>query len=458
MKKIMTRPVLAVVTAAGLIGCLTPLLADASSTGAAETSKVVMNEQGQKATRYQLKELVQSDPATLNTLLKTQADHLYIIVDKINLNVKLQSYMETNKAEWERIYRDYYSDIWLEVRSPKADEQLVSVSAQTKSDKVYIKGLVTPDVTKVVVTKPNGDIIETVPTSEHSFTVSFPAVGTSAEQYVTVQAFAGSVLADTEKVKLVAQTEEDKNRLLHMFTVYDAKKAEWQVKGIVKHGAERVVVTYNGVRKEASLKKLLDNVDSFSVAFENPTADANSSKAVIEVYEAGKKVDEDSIAIEPKKTPGNNPAADYSIAGTAVHDIKKKQIELKGTVKGWDKKQEAKLFAIKPDGKKKEIKPNDKGEYALELTYKDRSYTAKAIQLELYVKDKLVKQADIVLSTKVIVAPPKHEEDEKKHKHPNGKAYGFWKKHDGKWDDDDRDDDDRDRDKDDDDRDKKKDK
>ncbi|TGV04279.1 hypothetical protein EN829_055900, partial [Mesorhizobium sp. M00.F.Ca.ET.186.01.1.1] len=230
MKKIMTRPVLAVVTAAGLIGCLTPLLADASSTGAAETSKVVMNEQGQKATRYQLKELVQSDPATLNTLLKTQADHLYIIVDKINLNVKLQSYMETNKAEWERIYRDYYSDIWLEVRSPKADEQLVSVSAQTKSDKVYIKGLVTPDVTKVVVTKPNGDIIETVPTSEHSFTVSFPAVGTSAEQYVTVQAFAGNVLADTEKVKLVAQTEEDKNRLLHMFTVYDAKKAEWQVK------------------------------------------------------------------------------------------------------------------------------------------------------------------------------------------------------------------------------------
>ncbi|TGV02102.1 hypothetical protein EN829_056885, partial [Mesorhizobium sp. M00.F.Ca.ET.186.01.1.1] len=212
------------------------------------------------------------------------------------------------------------------------------------------------------------------------------------------------------------------------------------------------------VRKEASLKKLLDNVDSFSVAFENPTADANSSKAVIEVYEAGKKVDEDSIAIEPKKTPDNNPAADYSIAGTAVHDIKKKQIELKGTVKGWDKKQEAKLFAIKPDGKKKEIKPNDKGEYTLELTYKDRSYTAKAIQLELYVKDKLVKQADIVLSTKVIVAPPKHEEDEKKHKHPNGKAYGFWKKHDGKWDDDDRDDDDRDRDKDDDDRDKKKDK
>ncbi|WP_198430837.1 hypothetical protein, partial [Rhodococcus rhodochrous] len=112
----MTRPVLAVVAAATIIGGVTPLLANASTTGSSSAIKVVMNEEGKQVTRYNLKELATNDPATLNLLLKTQADHLYIVVDKLNLDVKMQTYIEQNEAEWNRIYKEYYSDIYLEVR------------------------------------------------------------------------------------------------------------------------------------------------------------------------------------------------------------------------------------------------------------------------------------------------------------------------------------------------------
>ncbi|WP_025845109.1 hypothetical protein [Brevibacillus agri] len=454
MKKIMTKPVLAVVTAAGLIGCLTPIFADASSSSTPAT-KVVMSDEGKQVTRYNLKELAKNDPATLNMLLKNQADHLYLIVDPIHLNTKLQTYMETNKSEWERIYRDYYGDIWLEVRRTEADEELVSVSAQTENGKVYIKGIVTPEVTKVVVTKPNGDFIEAVPTSEYSFTVSFAAPETDSVQYVTVQAYAGSLLADSEKVKLIPQADEEKSRLIHAFSVYDAKKAEWQVKGVVKHGADKVVVSYNGVKQETSLKKLWDGVDSFSVTVKDVKAKAASDEALVEIYEDGKKVDSDTIKVDVVNPPDKDPGAAYAIAGTAVHDLKKKSVQLKGTVKGWDEKQKAKLVVVTPDGKKKEIKPNDKGEYTVTFTYKNRSFAAKTVHLELYAKDKLVKQADIALSTKITAVPKKDDDkddkDKDKHHYPNGKAYGYWKNYDGKWKDGDKDDRDDDRDDDDDD-------
>ncbi|MGZ0050027.1 hypothetical protein [Brevibacillus gelatini] len=447
MKKIMSKPVLAVVTAAGLIGCLTPIFADASS-GSSPATKVVMGEEGKQVTRYNLKELAKNDPDTLNMLLKNQADHLYLIVEPIHLNTKLQTYMETNKAEWEQIYRDYYGDIWLEVRRTEADEELVSVSAQTENGKVYIKGIVTPEVTKVVVTKPNGDIIEVVPTSEHSFTVSFVAPTTDSVQYVTVQAYAGTLLADSEKVKLIPQADEEKNRLIYAFSKYDAKKGEWQVKGVVKRGVDKVVVSYNGVKKETTPKKLWDGVDSFSVTVTDVHAEAVSGEALIEVYENGKKVDSNTIKVDVVNTPDKQPDTTYVIAGTAVHDPKKKSIQLKGTIKGWDVKEKNKLVVITPDGKKKEIKPNAKGEYTVNIKYTDSSFAGKTVQLELYAKDKLLKHADIALSTK-IAAEPKKDDDKKQenHNHPNGKAYGYWKKHDSKSDDDDNDDKDDDDDK-----------
>ncbi|MGN7470071.1 hypothetical protein [Brevibacillus sp. SAFN-007a] len=448
MKKIMNKPVLAVVAAAGLLGCLTPIFADASSNDA-PAIKVVMNDEGKQVTRYHLKQLAKNDPATLNMLLKNQADHLYLIVEPTQLNTKLQTYMETNKTEWERVYRDYYDDIWLEVRPAQADEKLVSVSAQTENGKVYIKGIVTPDVTKVVITKPNGDSIEAVPTSERSFTVSFTTPQSTSVQYVTVQAYAGRLLADSEKVKLIPQAEEEKDRLIYAFSVYDAKKAEWQVKGVVKSGADKVVVSYNGTQAEAKPKQLWDGVDSFSVTVKDVKAKAASGEALIEVYADGKKVDADTIAVDVINVPDKDPGAAYAIAGTAVYDPKKKAIQLKGTVKGLDAKQDEKLVVVTPDGKKKQIKPNDKGEYSLTFSDKSRALAAQTVRLELYAKGKLVKQADIALHTKITHAPKKDggrdNKEKDSHNQPHGKAYGYWKKHEGKWEgdrDDDRDDDD----------------
>lgn len=419
-----------------------------------------MNDEGKQVTRYNLKELAQNDPTTLNMLLKNQADHLYIIVDEINLNTKLQTYMEENKAEWERIYNEYYSDIWLEVRLTENAEEIVSVNAKTENNKVYIKGIVTSDVTKVVVKKPNSDIIEVVPTNEHSFTVSFEAPDASYEPYVTVSAYAGSKLVDSEQVKIVPKAEEDQEMIIHTMSVLDAKKKELKVKGIVKQGADKVTVTYNGVKKDANVKKLWDGVGSFTVSVKDVQA-AKDQKALIEVYEDGKKVDSESVQVEIVNAPDKDQATAYVIKATAVNNPAAKSIQVKGTVSGWNKKDDAELVVIAPDGKKKEIKPNDKGEFSLTLSYKNHSFSAKSIQFALYEDDKLIKKADVALSTKVIVEPvkptdgdedddddkKKKEKGKQKDKHPNGNAYGYWKKHGKEWNED-HDDDDHDEDRD----------
>ncbi|GED70573.1 hypothetical protein BRE01_42750 [Brevibacillus reuszeri] len=447
MKKYVTKPVLAVVAAAAIIGGVTPFLANASSIASPSATKVVMNDEGKQVTRYNLKELAKNDPTTLNMLLKNQADHLYIIVDSIHLNTKLQTYMEENKEEWERIYNQYYSEIWLEVRFAEAKEEIVSVSAQTKDNKVYIRGIVTPEVTKVVVTKPDGGTIDVVPTSEHSFTVTFAALGSVTKQYVTINAYAGKTLVDSEKVELIPQAVEEAHMILHTVTVLDAKKEELKIKGVVKQGADKVYVTYNGEKKEAGVKKLWDGVGSFSATLKNVAPGAD--KALVELYKNGKKIDSASVDVEVVNAPAKEEEKAYAITGTAVLDPKNKMVQVKGSIAGWSKKDKTKLVVLAPDGKKQEVKPNDKGEFEIKLSFKNRSYSAKTVHFELYQEDKLVKQADIFHSTKVVVKPGDHDDDhddddkdkkEKKEKgkekdnHPNGNAYGYWKKHDQNWD------------------------
>lgn len=446
LKKIMKKPVLAVVAAAGIIGGITPILANASSFGSPSATKVVMNEEGKEVTRYNLKELAKNDPQTLNMLLKTQAEHLYIIVDELKLNTKLQTYMEENKEEWERVYNDYYSDIWLEVRyaEDQSQDEIVSVSAQTQNGKVYVKGIVAKDVTKVVVKKPNGDDIEVVPTSEHSFTVTFAAANLAVEQYAEVQAFAGSTLVDSEKVKIVPQAEEAADLIIHQMAVLDAKKGELQVKGIVKLDADKVTVSYDGVKSDAKVKKLWDGVGSFSITLKN--VKATSGKVLIEVYTDGQKRDSESAEVEVVNAPAQQPVKTYSISDTAVLDAKGKNVKVKGNVVGWEKKADVKLYIFGPDGKKHEVKPNDKGEYTANLPLKNKSWSEGSVHLELYVSGKLVKQADITHVEKTVVETGKKEKEEK---HPKGKAYGYWAKH-GQSNDQDDDDDDDDDDEDDD--------
>lgn len=445
MKKITKKPVLAVVAAAGIIGALTPIFANASSFGSPSATKVVMNEAGKEVTRYNLKELAKNDPETLNMLLKTQAEHLYIIVDELKLNTKLQSYMEENKEEWERIYNQYYSDIWLEVRFTDDKEEIVSVSGQTKSNKVYIKGIVTKDVTKVVVKKPNGDNIEVVPTSEHSFAVTFASQDTASEQYVTVSAYAGSALVDSEKVKVIPQAEEEADLIIHSLAELDAKKGELKVKGIVKQDVDKVVVTMNGVKGEAKVKKLWDGVGSYSITLKN--IKELTGKATIDVYEDGVKRDSDTLEVEVINAPAKEEVKTYALSGSAALDLKTKSIQVKGNVVGWAKNSGIKLMVTKLDGKKQEVKPNDKGEYTLKLPLKNLQFKEDAVRLELYVNDKLVKEAAFTASNikgleDILKRESVEDNDEDKAKdvkkkgkpehYPNGNAYGFWKKQ-GEW-------------------------
>lgn len=448
MKKYMTKPVLAVVAAAGIIGCLTPIWANASSIGSPSATKVVMNDEGKQVTRYNLKELATNDPTTLNMLLKTQADHLYIIVDDLKLDTKLQTYMEENKEEWERIYQEHYADIWLEVRFSAEEDEIVSVSAQTEDNKVYVKGIVSPGVTKVAITKPNGDTIEVVPTSERSFTVSFASLESTADQYVTVKAYEGTALVDTEKVKLISHAVDEADMVIHTVSVLDAKKKELKVKGIVKLGADKVYVTYNGVKKEAEIKKLWDGVGSFSVTLKD--VKVGTGKALVEVYENGKKRDSEYVEVQVVNAQETVESDNYAIKGTAVLDAKDKKIHVKGSVQGLGKEGDegkAMLYIVAPDGQKHDVNlSEDEKEFDVKLSYKNRSYSAKAIHLEFYLDGKLVAKADFPHGTPVNEEDGEDEKKDKdkdkdKDKHPNGNAYGYWKKHGQSSNDDDKDDD-----------------
>lgn len=452
MKKYMTRPVLAVVAAATIIGGVTPLLANASTTGSSSAIKVVMNEEGKQVTRYNLKELATNDPATLNLLLKTQADHLYIVVDKLNLDVKMQTYIEQNEAEWNRIYKEYYSDIYLEVRFDETEQGFVSLTPETKESTTYLKGEVTDEVTKVVVVKPNGDSIEVVPTANDSFSVSFAATVSATPQYATVKAYVNDKLVDTREVRINSGTVVDSDVLIHTQAVLDSKKGELKVNGIVNLTAGKVVVTYDGDKRGAGVKKLWDGVGSYSVTMKDVEAD--KGKVLIEVYKDGKKLDSESVDLlvvnKPDKPtkPETPKPAQYKITGTAKLDAKDKEIEVEGEIAGFSKNQKAKLYVIAPDGKKHEVKIDDDGEFEVELSYKNRSYSAKSVHLEVVVDGKVVAQADIPHGTpvnEVDDGKDKKKKDKDK-KHPNGNAYGYWKKHGHDDDGDDDDNDDRDND------------
>lgn len=487
MKKYMTRPVVAVVTTAVLIGGVTPLLASASvethstpakvtvgevtttpiankeliastqkaaspaaqvtasaTSGLKPTStKVVMNDEGKKTTRYNLKDLALNDPDTLQILLKQQAEHLYMVVDEIGLDTHLQTFMQDHTEEWERIYQEHYKNIWLEVRFLD-DQEIVSVQAETEGDKAYIKGIVTPDVTKIVVTKPNGDTITVVPTSELTFAVSFLWNGSSKDEYATVKAYAGTKLVDSEKVKLVPQTEDDAQLLMHTYSVLDAKKSELKLRGIVKLPADKIYVTYNGVKKSAKVQKLWDDVGSFSVTLKDVTE--GKEKALVEIYKGDKKLSSSSIDVQViNKT--ENTAKVYTLTGVAEIDAKQKKIKVSGTVAGWDKNKNknVSLAIVAPNGQKKVVKPNAHGEFnhTFSLSGKNKSWNGDDVKLELYVDGKLVIEKEI--SYKTVTTKDK--------KHPNGNAYGYWKNQDKKGKDKDRDDEDDDDDDDDDDED-----
>lgn len=208
VKKYLTKPIVAVAASGFLLAGAAPLLADANAS--LETPgnvKVVMKDQGEQVMRYRLQDLAKDDPDLLNTLLKNQADHLYLTIDELGLDTHLQTYMAENKEEFERVYNNYYEKIWLEVRFNNAEDAkaIISAKAEAKGAKVYVKGIVSSGVTEVKVVKPDGDTITVKPTSGHSFAVSFAVSGRSGQQVITVKAYENAKLVDTRELKVLAE-------------------------------------------------------------------------------------------------------------------------------------------------------------------------------------------------------------------------------------------------------------
>ncbi|NNV01579.1 hypothetical protein [Brevibacillus sp. MCWH] len=425
MKKIGTKPVLAVVTAAAIIGGVTPLLADASTpVPATNSTKVVMNDESKHVTRYNLKELAANDPATLNMLLKTQADHLYLVVKEIGLDAKLRTYIEEHPEEWERVYREHYADIYLEVRFDVDEQGFISVKPETRDTITYLKGKVSEHVTKVVVEKPNGGTIEVIPTAEDTFTVSFTAIVSATPQYATVKAYVDDKLVDTRKVQVNTGTVVQADVLIHTLALLDEKKQELKVNGIISQEADKVVVTYNGKSKEANVKKLWQGVGSFSVSLKD--VQAGKGKVLIAAYKDGKKIDSESV--ELKVINDADKPHSYRIEGTATINAKEKQVRVKGSIDGLNGKGKVKLYVVAPDGKKHEVKVKD-GRFEAKLKYHDRSYSAKAVHLELYLDGKLVAKADIPHNKPVNGDDDEKGKDKGKDKDKGPKGNGNGKKH-----------------------------
>lgn len=464
MKKVLTRPVVAVMTTAVLIGGVTPLLANASveaTPGNAKISvgtitatplenkevvataakpsnqsaqltanasreltpstKVVMNDEGKKITRYNLRELALHDPDTLQILLKQQAEHLYIIVDELDLDTHLQTFMQDHPEEWVRIYQEHYRDIWLEVRFLE-DQEIVSVDAETRDNKVYIKGVVSPDVTKVIITKPNGDTISVVPSSEHTFTVSFTWDASMKDQYAIVKAYADSKLVDSKNVKLIAQEAE--NLLMQVQSVLDAKKSELKLRGIVMLPADKVTVTYNGEKKSVKVQKLWDGVGSFNATLKD--VEAGKGKALVEVYDGDKKLESTYVDVQVINEKDKPETGKYKLTGTASLFANEKNLKVNGTISGWDKKQKnVSLVIVAPNGEKKVVHPNAHGQFTHTISHKGNknAFDGKPVQLQLYVDGKLVLEKELEYT---------QEAWNDKQKQPQGNAYGYWKNKDKK--------------------------
>jgi hypothetical protein len=431
MKKYLTKPVLSVVAAAVIAGGLTPLWANASTFGDNAT-KVVMNAEGKQVTRYNLKELEENDPATLNKLLITQWDHLYIVVEEINLDAKMSTFTEQRKEEWAKIYAEHHDDIYLEVRFDETSDGFVSVKAETKDDKTYITGEVTDDVTKVEVIKSNGDKYEVTPNSDDTFTVSFAAIAGATKQNATVKAYVNDKVVETKEVEINAGTAVEENSIIHTLSTYDATKKELKVNGIVKLDADDVYVTYNGEKKKVDVKKLWQGVGSFSVTFKNISE--AKKEALVEAYEDGVKIDSETVDVVTVNAPATTKPIENVIKGTATINAKLKLINVKGSVAGTKKEGKVKLYVVAPDGKKHEVKLSDKAEFTLNINLNNLSVGAKAIQIELYVDGKLVAKKEIPQAKPVNQQPVKVEvkgkekekekEKGKKDKH-KGKGHGY---------------------------------
>ncbi|MET3288111.1 UNVERIFIED_CONTAM: hypothetical protein ABID98_000681 [Brevibacillus sp. OAP136] len=287
---------------------------------------------------------------------------------------------------------------------------LSGVEQVTDANGNYIKANVRDDITKVIILLPNDSKSEIVSFPNHGLKVAIPASASKDGQTATLLAYVNTELVDTVKIKLADGTVSD-DELVYANALYDQTARQMKVSGIVNPKVDKVVVRYGSESKEAKLVHVWEGAKSFEYGFAvNEAKDAN---VVIELYTGDEKLSEQSVKVNKVNVPAETVKPTGMIEGTATLSANKKQFELKGTVtyKNGEKKGEWKLVVTGPDGKKHEIKVGDNGKFETKLPFKNRSYSAKAIHVELFYGKTLVAKSDISHGTPVNQAP-----DQKKQK------------------------------------------
>ncbi len=313
----------------------------------------------------------------------------------------------------------------------------LTLEQESKDQTTYIKGTVADDVTKVELSIPGGSKIEVTNFTNHSFTVSIPAVISATPQYVTLNAYAGDRLVGTDQLRVDSKTAQGTGAVLRTTGQIDEAKGEVKVNGLVADRTDQVFVTYNGEKKAVRPQKLWDGVKAFSVSFQRSASAAR--EAIVETYADGQKTDTKTVPLVTVHAPTDQP---FAIAGTAAISPGSKTVWVKGSIsaKGSVDMSKLKLVVTAPDGQKHELKPSDEGMFETSLTYHDRSYSAKAVHVELYIDGKLVAQTNIVHGKSVKlpapvakprpekkqdrVVPFKTEHKDKQEKYKKGKGRG----------------------------------
>ncbi|WP_139489998.1 hypothetical protein [Brevibacillus dissolubilis] len=408
MKKYMNKTVLSLLTVAAVAGgALTPMMVNAGASTTTE-EKIVLPGDVQENYRYSLKTLETENKLFLEMLLDKYADDLYVVIDHedFKLDKPLEDVLTTYGANWKETLEAYYNNTYLVVRFDDSEGFLNYYSAQ-EDGVTYVRGSVDEDVTKVRLILPNGTKVDVLQFTDGKFSVSIPEV-TGTNQKVKLEAYVDGQTSPIETVEVTLDdvVETDQNVVVNTFGFYNPSKSEVRVQGIAKKSVDKLVVVYGTVRQEVKLQDLWSEVGSFSTTFklaEKPTV----KKATIEAYVDGVKVETEEVEIEnisavtpPPATPA--PTAKYSIKATAQFSAKYKIVNVKGTVAAISQQSnttataagDLKLYIIAPDGKKHEISVAD-GAFEVNLTFQNRSFSAKNVRLELYSGTTLVGQADV---------------------------------------------------------------
>ncbi|MBO8162221.1 MAG: hypothetical protein H0Z34_00710 [Brevibacillus sp.] len=413
MKKSWNKPAVAVLAVATIAGGLTPVWASGdqgeakaeAKTKVDQQHKIVLGAEGEGYTRYELQDLLENE-ALFNLLLDTHAEDLYLIIDEINFEIKLTQFIERFEENWQELLAKYDGKIHVEVRFEE-EEGFIKLEQEIKDGTIYIKGTVAEDVTKVVIKKPSGDRIEIVNFQDDSFSVSFPASAHDDEQYVTLEAYVDETLVETEKLKLINDEQvEEAEALIYAMGLYDQSKGEVRVNGLVSSEADQVYVRYGEERKKAKLKTVWKGAASFSATFA-AQEEEGMDEVIVEVYKDGAKIDTETVDLLHVTRPDDKEDEDelkteFDIDAAATITPRSKTVHVAGRITMKTERdeddpeaEELKLFAIVPDGTRHQIELDKDYSFEADLSYHNRSYSAKSVFLQLYSGGKLVAEAEI---------------------------------------------------------------